>query len=141
MAERNRKIEELFHAALELEPGQRDSFLSSACRDDSALRAEIEALIAADERSSSFMNSPAYHAGGLIETRAHPIGILIGHYKVIDLLGRGGMGEVYRAQDERLNRYVAIKFLSSELANESARRRFQQEARMASALNHPHILT
>jgi serine/threonine protein kinase/Flp pilus assembly protein TadD len=69
------------------------------------------------------------------------IGTVIGHYQILDLIGRGGMGEVYRARDERLNRPVAIKFLSSELMNESARRRFHQEARMASALNHPHIIT
>src|SRR5712691_13096965 len=65
----------------------------------------------------------------------------IGHYEVQDRLGAGGTGEVYRAKDTRLNRPVAIKFLSQDLADESARRRFQQEAKMASALNHPHILT
>ena len=68
-------------------------------------------------------------------------GKLFGPYEVQTLIGSGGMGEVYRARDTRLNRPVAIKFLSSELADESARRRFQQEARTASALNHPHILT
>jgi eukaryotic-like serine/threonine-protein kinase len=66
---------------------------------------------------------------------------VIGHYEITDFIGRGGMGEVYRARDTRLNRPVAIKFVSSERLNESTRRRFQQEARMASALNHPHILT
>jgi serine/threonine protein kinase len=69
------------------------------------------------------------------------IGKVIGHYEVIDLIGRGGMGEVYRARDARLNRPVALKFVSSEHVKESARRRFEQEARIASALNHPHILT
>jgi Tol biopolymer transport system component/predicted Ser/Thr protein kinase len=65
----------------------------------------------------------------------------IGHYEIQDRIGAGGMGEVFRAEDTRLNRPVAIKFLSQDLADESARRRFQQEAKMASALNHPHILT
>src|SRR5215471_2359001 len=69
------------------------------------------------------------------------IGSVIGHYEVTDFIGRGGMGEVYRARDANLNRPVAIKFLSSDFASQSARRRFQQEARTASALNHPHILT
>jgi eukaryotic-like serine/threonine-protein kinase len=65
----------------------------------------------------------------------------LGPYRIGPLLARGGMGEVYRAEDTRLGRVVAIKFLSAELADESVRRRFQQEAKMASALNHPHILT
>src|SRR5262245_47566253 len=65
----------------------------------------------------------------------------VGRYELVSLLGTGGMGEVYRALDPQLGRHVAIKFLSSDLANPTARRRFQQEAQMASALNHPHILT
>ena len=65
----------------------------------------------------------------------------VGRYELVSLLGTGGMGEVYRALDTQLSRHVAIKFLSTDLANASARRRFQQEAQMASALNHPHILT
>ena len=65
----------------------------------------------------------------------------IGQYEVIAQIGVGGMGRVYRARDTRLNRPVAIKFLSPDLADESGRRRFQQEARAVSALNHPHILT
>jgi serine/threonine protein kinase len=69
------------------------------------------------------------------------IGKIISHYEVIGLIGRGGMGEVYRARDVRLNRTVALKFISPEYVNDSARKRFEQEARMASALNHPHILT
>jgi serine/threonine protein kinase len=69
------------------------------------------------------------------------IGKVVGHYEIHRLLGRGGMGEVYLARDAKLNRSVAIKFLASDRLDESARRRFQHEARMASALNHPHILT
>ena len=65
----------------------------------------------------------------------------IGHYEIQDRIGAGGMGEVFRALDTRLNRSVAVKFLSLEFTDESARRRFQQEAKMASALNHPHIVT
>src|SRR4029453_15776414 len=68
-------------------------------------------------------------------------GYRLGVYEIQGSLGAGGMGEVYRARDVRLNRMVAIKFLSPEIADESARRRFQQEAKMASSLNHPHILT
>src|ERR1700732_3737948 len=68
-------------------------------------------------------------------------GTQIGVYRIESTLGQGGMGVVYRALDTRLNRPVAIKFLSDQLATAAARRRFQREAQMASALNHPHILT
>src|SRR5262245_39934885 len=69
------------------------------------------------------------------------VGTRFGSLEIIALLGKGGMGEVYRARDTKLDRPVAIKFLSTELADSSARRRFQREAQMASFLNHPHILT
>src|SRR5262245_14054029 len=68
-------------------------------------------------------------------------GVLIGPYRIESKLGEGGMGTVYRALDTKLNRPVAIKFLSNELADAAARRRFQREAQMASSLNHPHIVT
>src|SRR6188508_1195221 len=68
-------------------------------------------------------------------------GTAIGVYQVEEVLGEGGMGTVYRARDAKLHRSVAIKFLSNELADASARRRFQREARLVSSLNHPHILT
>src|SRR5512147_411131 len=68
-------------------------------------------------------------------------GTTLGPYQIIDLIGAGGMGEVYRALDTNLNRPVAIKVLSEDLADSAARRRFQREAQMASSLNHPHILT
>src|SRR5213075_1381223 len=66
---------------------------------------------------------------------------LIGSYRLESRLGEGGMGTVYQAQDTKLNRPVAIKFLSDDVADAAARRRFQREAQMASSLNHPHILT
>src|SRR3989449_4908441 len=143
MVERHRQIGEIFHAVLKLDPSQRESFLSTACASDPSLRSEIEELVFAHERAGSFLNLPASEVvHGLIENgRGALIGRLIGHYKVIEVIARGGMGEVYRARDDRLNRAVAIKVISAEHVNESARRRFEQEARMASALNHPHILT
>ena len=66
-------------------------------------------------------------------------GTKLGHYEIIASIGKGGMGEVYRARDRRLDREVALKVLPQAFANESARERFQREARAASALNHPHI--
>src|SRR5262245_28968682 len=70
-----------------------------------------------------------------------PPGTRVGLYEIVALIGAGGMGEVYRANDTRLKRQVAIKFLSATLADAEARRRFQREAQVASSLNHPHILT
>ena len=69
------------------------------------------------------------------------IGSRLGSYEITDLIGRGGMGEVYRARDAKLNREVAVKFLASQRSNAENRRRFQREAQMVSSLNHPHILT
>ncbi len=69
------------------------------------------------------------------------LGTKLGTYEVLSTIGKGGMGEVYRAHDTKLNRPVAVKLLSDELADAAARRRFQREAQMASSLNHPHILT
>src|SRR5215831_14298755 len=69
------------------------------------------------------------------------IGSVLAQYRIDALLGRGGMGVVYRALDTKLNRSVAVKFLSEDIADEQARRRFQREAQMASSLNHPHIVT
>src|SRR5437016_14059269 len=68
-------------------------------------------------------------------------GALIGPYRIVSLIGQGGMGQVFRATDTKLNRPVAIKFLSDKLADTAARRRFQREAQMASSQNHPHIVT
>jgi serine/threonine-protein kinase len=136
MLERDRQIEELFHAALQLEPGQRESFLSGACASDPALRSKVEALISAHEQSGSFLNSPAY------DVIAGLIGRQIGHYKITTLIGRGGMGEVYRAHDSKLERDVALKVLPADLAQQSEQRlRLFQEARASASLNHPNICT
>jgi eukaryotic-like serine/threonine-protein kinase len=143
MADRRRQIEELFHAVLELQPSEREAFLSRACASDPAMRSEIEALVSAHEQDTTFLNAPVYDAaGGPIDNRTNNfIGRVVGHYEVTEFIGRGGMGEVYRARDTRLKRYVAIKFISSEHMSASAQRRFQQEALTSSSLNHPHIVT
>src|SRR5437764_353460 len=91
------------------------------------------------------LNRPVWEAADRLLAEALPgqlkPGIQLGPYRIESLLGVGGMGEVYRATDTRLNRPVAIKFLSSAVADEPSRRRLQQEAKTASSLNHPHILT
>ena len=145
------QIERIYHAALEREPDRRGAFLAEVCSGDEALRQEVESLLA-QEVSSTIKDGavkdplarPAWEgAAGLFDpSGAHfTAGAKIGSYVIEAQLGEGGMGVVYRGRDTRLNRPVAIKFLSTQLADISARRRFQREAQLASALNHPHIVT
>jgi eukaryotic-like serine/threonine-protein kinase len=155
--DRWQQIESLFHKALERPPEDRAAFLAQACSGDSELRRQVEGLLAQDHASSSnarnspngFLDRPAWEGGdGLpdpsvtrLAATALTAGTQIGFYVIEAEVGRGGMGVVYKGRDNRLNRPVAIKFLSSELTDVTARRRFQREAQMASALNHPHIVT
>src|SRR5262245_26332860 len=144
------QVETLYHAALEREPGARDAFLSLACADDEELRREVEELLRYDGAAESFIqgNALAFEARRLDPEESSQTapqllsGQLIGAYKILALLGRGGMGVVYRARDERLRRDVAIKVLPASFAHDADRlRRFEQEAHATSALNHPNILT
>jgi serine/threonine protein kinase len=125
--ERWRRIEELYRAARD--PAKRAEVLASA---DPELRREVEALFASEPTESTVSMAIPVAIG---------VGVEIAHYRVESKLGEGGMGSVYRALDMKLNRSVAIKFLSSDFADAEARRRFQREAQMASSLNHPHIVT
>ncbi|MDQ3687717.1 MAG: tetratricopeptide repeat-containing serine/threonine-protein kinase [Acidobacteriota bacterium] len=142
--ERWQQINELFHSALERERGQRAAFLAEACAGDESLRAEVESLVASHEQAESFIERDASDvaaellAGGQnrLETGQH-----LGHYTITNLLGAGGMGEVYLAKDKKLDRQVAIKILHEKFSrDESNLSRFIQEAKAASALNHPNIL-
>jgi serine/threonine protein kinase/Tol biopolymer transport system component len=139
------QIKELFHSALERPSGERDAFLDEACRGDVSLRSEVESLIAAHEKEGSFIDAPAYEVAApwLIEDEADLlVGQQINHYKILSRLGAGGMGEVYLAQDTKLGRKIALKLLPASFTNDADRlHRFQQEARTASGLNHPNILT
>ncbi len=150
--ERNRwqQIEELYHAALERAPDERAAFLAEACADDSGLRREVEELLRYDGAEESFLEENALamearqlEAEDLSTTKAQGIiGRQIGAYKILALLGKGGMGEVHLALDPRLGRKVALKLLPAEFTHDRERvRRFAQEARAASALNHPNIIT
>jgi serine/threonine protein kinase len=140
-AERWRRIEELYHEARERSAEERHAFLAEACGADDELRRQIELLLAQDPTGSKILDRPA--AELLIESAVTPLvsGTQLGPYRMEGVLGAGGMGTVYRATDTKLNRPVAVKFLSDEMADVSARRRFQREAQLASSLNHPHILT
>jgi len=143
--ERWQKVNDLFHSALKCDPADRAAFLEKACGDDSALRTEIESLITSHDNSDGLVEAYPFEAAmGLFkEDQADlTVGQRIGQYKILSLLGRGGMGEVYLAYDSKLGRKVALKLLPSGFTQDQDRvRRFEQEARAASALNHPNILT
>src|SRR5262247_2369439 len=148
--QRWQQIETLYHAALERAPGEREAFLADACSDDSGLLREVKELLRYDPTEGGVMQdnalaiaAQALEPNELSQTAPQLFpGQGIGAYKILALLGRGGMGVVYRARDERLRRDVAVKVLPASLANDADRlRRFEQEAHATSALNHPNILT
>ncbi|MEP6636608.1 MAG: serine/threonine-protein kinase [Acidobacteriota bacterium] len=143
--ERWQRVEEILQGALDRPPQKRASFLHDACADDEDLKAETLSLISAHEKAGDFIEQPAIvQDAGVFATAQlqSNIGREIGPYRIVECLGAGGMGEVYLAQDGRLNRLVALKLLPTYLAADNERLgRFQREARAASALNHPNILT
>lgn len=113
---------------------ERTAFLAQACADDPELRGEVQSLL--DQQADSFLESAPVSA---IKTLSP--GAKLGNFEIVELIGRGGMGEVYRARDSRLKRDVAIKVLPAGLARDPGRiARFEREARAAGALNHPNIV-
>ncbi len=143
--ERWRQVEDVFQAALDCPPPERAALLDEACAGDAELKSEATALIRAYEDSHDFIEQPAiaHDARVLFGEQVNvQIGRIVGSYTILKRLGAGGMGEVYLAQDGRLNRRVALKILPAYFISDEARlRRFQTEARAVSALNHPNILT
>src|SRR6266536_584614 len=138
------EVGRLYRAALDLQPDKRASFLDDVCGDNEALRMEVESLLAAEDDAGSFMKAGAMKDAAMLlgEKPRVLVGKNLGHYQVLSLLGSGGMGEVYLAEDTRLRRKVALKLLPAELTtNRDRLRRFEQEAQAASALNHPNIVT
>ncbi|MBI4892000.1 MAG: serine/threonine-protein kinase, partial [Acidobacteria bacterium] len=138
--ERWKKVEMLFEAAQQQPAEQRAQFLEQACPEDAVLRSEVLSLLRADAGANSLLDNGAFPA-----SNEHPVlkpGERIGAFEIVELIGKGGMGEVYRARDPRLRRDVALKVLPAAVAGDRNRlRRFEQEARAASVLNHPNILT
>jgi serine/threonine protein kinase/tetratricopeptide (TPR) repeat protein len=145
-AERLKQIEEIFNAAIEVPPNELESFFKESCGTDEELRRNIEALLVSENSSGNFLDTPPESLAAEMfteqENRTSFVDQEIGHYKIKRLLGKGGMGEVYLAEDTNLNRKIALKFLSVPICDDkNLLRRFKQEAFAASALNHPNILT
>jgi serine/threonine protein kinase len=139
--ERWLKVEQVFHAALERPQEQRQEWLDGACDGDAELRGQVERLLSNEGRAGSFLERPAIDDIAVTETAASSLlGRKFGPYQIASLLGAGGMGEVYRAHDNKLGRDVAIKTLPYEFAGDPERlARFRREARTLASLNHPNI--
>ncbi|MBV8071771.1 MAG: serine/threonine-protein kinase [Acidobacteriaceae bacterium] len=142
--DRKRKLQDICNAALQSHPGERAEFVRRACGEDDSLRSEVETLLGSASGLGSFLEKPAIAVladGMATDAGRLLIGRALGPYKVVSLLGEGGMGEVYAARDIRLGRLVALKILPAYLADDSRlKRTLLQEAKAASALNHHGIV-
>ncbi len=148
--ERWQQIDEVLERALDLAPESRAAFLAEVCAGNASLHQEVLALLAANDNAGSFIEKPPATAMAEVmgnkqaddDQTGKLEGQALGHYQILSLIGKGGMGEVYLAQDTRLGRKLALKLLPKSFTQDADRvRRFQQEARTASALNHPNIIT
>jgi serine/threonine protein kinase/tetratricopeptide (TPR) repeat protein len=155
-----REIEEIYHAAVDREPLEREIFLKTACAGNEELQREVTLLLESDNRAKNFLKNPVLEvAAQQLASETQPVftrerqvaeepfeslepGRLVRHFRLLRRIGQGGMGQVYLAEDLKLGRSVAVKFLpTATLRNDSARLRFLREARAASSLNHPNIVT
>ncbi len=140
------RLKDLFHAARALPPAEREAFLACAA-DDREVQDEVRRLLAADAAAADFtptlLAAPhgTVQAGVRLSEARRLVGQSLGHFRIEDLLGAGGMGVVYRAYDTRLERPVAVKLMTDSSLDQTARLRVIREARHASALNHPNICT
>src|SRR5438046_6883750 len=138
-------IEEIFRAALDQEPDQISAFLDKGCKGDDVLRHKVEALLSSRQRAESFIENSAVGLAAKVIQNGHGdslVGETIGHYKICESIGAGGMGDVYLATDMTAGRKAALKLLPERFTGDAERlKRFQQEARAVVGLNHPNILT
>src|SRR5882672_3267845 len=144
------RLTELFHAALQIAPDKRAGFLDQVSDGDADLRRELESLLAVHGERAAYTEKPpgdiaagmllAQHDISASDSASLSPNTRIDHFEIRSLLGKGGMGEVYLAEDLRLHRKVALKILPAAVAaNQDRMRRFEREAQAAAALNHPNI--
>jgi serine/threonine protein kinase len=139
--QRAQRLAELVKSAVECEPEARPAFLDDECRSDPAMRAEIESLLQQQQGASQFIEIPALHlaAKSFMRESAFRAGQTVGGYEIISLIGSGGMGEVYLAEDGQLHRKVALKLVRRGMDSEDIIRHFKREEHLLASLNHPNI--
>jgi serine/threonine protein kinase len=140
--ERYNRVVELFHVACGLNPASRADFLAEVCGEDEDLRGSVDSMLRADEKSNRFLDEAAYDVAAVVfnaERIARPQPTYIGHYRILSVLGEGGMGIVYEAEQDQPRRTVALKVIKPEMTAPEVLRRFEQESQALGRLQHPGI--